>query len=253
MSLHKPESGFDSLRPTKNQDMLLHCLGSESFGNGYILQSRDEVLLIEAGVRLNMVKAALDFDLSTVVGAIQSHIHGDHFKYAGDYAKAGINIYTSRETIEASGITGHRVHPIESGRIFKLGMFQILPFDVPHGVKCHGFLIQHPTCGKLLFATDCAYIPGKFVGLSTIMVECNYQDELLTTERPVGSHMSLTTCMDFLKATDMKSVRNIILLHLSSSHSNSMLFIREVKNIAPNSNVFIADKNMTISINRNPF
>ena len=39
--------------------MKLTVLGSSSSGNGYIIQSDDEALVIEAGVSLNKLKRAL--------------------------------------------------------------------------------------------------------------------------------------------------------------------------------------------------
>lgn len=233
--------------------MLLTVLSSESSGNCYLLQTQTEVLIIECGIRINIVKAVLNFDLTNIIGCISTHCHSDHFGRAKDFAKAGINIYTSKETIEASGISGHRVHSIEAGKIFKLGRFQILPFDVPHGVKCHGFLINHPDSGKILFATDCAYIPGKFVGLSHILVEMNYEDSILTSDRAVGAHLSLDNGITFLKATNLTQVRNIVLLHLSIGNSDARMFKRAVQEVASRAEVHIADKGLQVELKREPF
>ena len=233
--------------------MLLTCLSSESAGNCYLLESKDEVLIIEIGIKLTEVKKALSFDLSKMIGAIVSHGHRDHLGYPDDFAKAGISIHTSQDALSGLSLTGHRFSPIEAGKQFKLGEFTILPFDVPHGVKCLGFLIEHKDCGKLLFATDCAYLPNKFVGLNNVMLEVNYEDSMLQNDRAVGRHLSLDTATTFLRITDLTHVQNIVLLHLSSQNSSSRYFHHAVKEIAPNANVYIADKGLQIELNKYPF
>ena len=231
--------------------MILKVLGSESAGNCYILQTDDEILVIEAGLRIQALKQALDHDLSRVVGCLVSHIHGDHFKYSRDFAKYGIDIYTGIETIEAAGTLGHRFHPVKS--TFILGKFTVIPFPVPHGVPCLGFLINHPDSGKILFVTDAAYIPHKFIGLSQIMIEANYEDAILTSDRAIGRHMSIDTCLGFLRANDMSTVRNIVLLHLSAANSDALAFAKAVYPISPNAAINVADKGLQLEFNKYPF
>jgi len=231
--------------------MLLTCLGSESAGNCYLLQSGTETLIIEAGIRLQEVKKALNYDLSNVVGCVCSHVHGDHFKYHRDYAKAGIDIYANEDCL--SDYVGHRGHIMTAGCLYRIGEFRVIPFAVPHNVPTFGFLIQHTECGKLLFVTDAAYISNKFVGLNNIMVEVNYEDSILTNDRAIGKHQSLDTAITFLKANDLSHVQNIILLHLSSGNSDSKAFIKSVSQVARTSKVWVADKGLSIELSKNPF
>ena len=235
--------------------MLLKILGSESLGNGYILQAEDGTLLIEAGVHLDKVKKTLSFDLSGVAGCLISHSHLDHCKYADSYAKTGINIYASQETIDAyKPAYRHRFHALLEGVMAQLGSFRIIPFDVPHGgISCYGYLIAHPESGKILFVTDCAYIPGRFTGLSQILIEANYEDAILTSDRAVGKHMSIDIALDFLRANDLSHVRNIVLLHLSASNSNAKAFAKAVIEVAPNASVLVGDKGLEIELNKYPF
>lgn len=233
--------------------MKLTVLGSESAGNCYVLESQDEVLVMEAGLRLRVLKDALNYNLSNVVGCIVSHQHGDHFKYHKDYAKAGITIYASEDCWLSSDYSGHRSAIITAGCLYRIGEFRVIPFAVPHSVKCFGFLIKHPGMGTLLFVTDAAYVVNRFVGLNHILIEANYEDSILTNDRAVGSHMSLDTTMKFLRANDLAHCYNIVLLHLSSSNSDAAQFERSVKKIAPNAAVHIADKGLSIELINNPF
>ena len=233
--------------------MTLKVLGSESAGNCYLLESFFEILIIEAGIRLNNVKKALNYDLRKVIGCFITHAHGDHCKYADDYMKAGIDIYTSAETIKAAGISGHRIHPIQGNAMIRIGEFKVIPFPVPHGVTTFGFLINHPFSGSILFVTDAAYISNKFNNLNHILIEANYEDAILTSDRAVGRHMSLETCLGFLQTNDLRQVRNIVLLHLSSANSNAQLFKKSVQTVAPNTSVWIADKGLEVYLSKHPF
>ena len=232
--------------------MILKVLGSESAGNCYLLESDNEVLIIEAGIRLQEIKMVLDFDLSKVIGCLVTHSHGDHCKYARDYLKAGINVYASKETIAAANLTGHRLFPIIPHPV-QLGQFTIKCFPVPHGVPTLGFLIKHPGAGSILFVTDAACIPNRFCNLNHILIEANYENSILTNDRAVGNHMSLDTCLEFLRSNDMKQVRNIVLLHLSSENSDSKMFAKSVQSVAPNASIWIADKGLEVNLSKYPF
>lgn len=56
--------------------MHLTVLGSGSNGNTYLLESNDEVLILDCGISLIEVKKSLNFDLSKIVGCFISHSHG---------------------------------------------------------------------------------------------------------------------------------------------------------------------------------
>ena len=233
--------------------MILKVLGSESAGNCYLIESDIECLIIEAGIRLQEVKKALNYNLSKVIGCLISHSHGDHCRYARDYLKAGINIYTSNHTVDANDMTGHRIHPIKHYEVVTIGDFKVIPFPVPHGVPTLGFFIKHPGAGSILFVTDAACIPNRFYNLNHILIEANYEDSILTNDRAVGHHMSLDTCLGFLRANDLSLVRNIVLLHLSSGNSDAGMFAKSVKALAPKAKVFIADKNLEVNLSKYPF
>lgn len=233
--------------------MTLTILGSESAGNCYLLRTETETLIIEAGLRFSEVQQQMNYDMSSVVGCIASHEHGDHIKYASTYAKAGIDIYTSQQTLDAAKLAGHRYHPISEKQRFNLGGFHILPFPVPHGVPNFGFLINHPSAGTILFVTDAAYIPNRFNELNHICIEANYEDSIMVSDRGVGRHMSLDTTLQFLKCNDLSKTYNIILLHLSAGNSDERIFRDAVRRIAPGATVTVADKGVQVSLTKAPF
>ena len=108
--------------------MELRVLGSGSSGNGYLLVSNQDALLIECGVKFSEVKRTLDFDLSKLSGCVATHSHGDHFKYATQVIAAGVDLYCSEGTFKESGLNrNHRTHVIRDQDLFGVGSFKILP------------------------------------------------------------------------------------------------------------------------------
>ncbi len=245
--------------------MQLTVLSSGSKGNCYILESSTgERLILEAGVNFNEVKKAINFEVNTVVGCLQSHIHLDHFKYVRDFLRAGINCYTTPETIEKSAIKHHRLYSMETKKTYHIGSFKVIAFHAIHDCECYGFLINHVECGNLLFVTDSSYIPHKFPGLNNILIEANYSLEKVMndtykdstknflTKRVIESHMSDKTCCEVLQANDLTAVNNIVLIHLSDRNSDAIKFKQTVSDLTGKT-VHIADKGLSINFSKYPF
>lgn len=245
--------------------MLLRIIGSSSSGNAYALESENQTLLLECGVAFKKVKQVLDFNTSKIVGALLTHEHGDHSKYVKDVLGAGIDVFASLGTIKAIGIDHHRFSRAKHGETFTVGEFKIKPFDVKHdAAEPLGYLINHPEMGNCLFITDSYYVEYKFPGLTNILIEANYDENILNEREQSGSihpsvarrvrssHMELQTLKSMLSANDLTKVNQIILLHLSSGNSDSVRFQREVFELTGKETT-VAGKNMTLNFNKNPF
>lgn len=247
--------------------MRLIVLGSSSAANGYILKGKTSSLIIEAGVPFREVKKSLNFDISKIAGLILSHSHSDHSGYAKEYAKGGINVYSSLETLDSTGMAGkysHRAKPIVSGKRYKIGEFTILPFELLHDVKNFGYLIDHPESGLIGFLTDTHYSPFIFPGLNNLLLECNYSDNVIEervisgrlnsqlAERIKGSHMAESTMIEFLKANDTSQVNNIVIIHLSNANADANQ-IRENVLRTVGVRPTIATKGLEIEFNKTAF
>lgn len=247
--------------------MKLSVLGSSSAGNCYLLQSEKtgEVLVLEAGVKPALVKRAISFNVSRIACCCITHEHGDHAKYAADYAEFGAPMIMSAGTAGALRLEGYNIYKLAplSGGTF--GGFAVKPFPVVHdAAEPFGYLIGHKECGTVLFATDTCYIKSRFDGLNNIMLECNYSKDMLdrniesgavspsVRDRVMRSHMELSTCIDMLLANDLSKVNNIVLLHMSSQNSNSAQFVRAVAGKTGKC-VHAARKGMEIEFNKTPF
>ena len=249
--------------------MELHVINSNSAGNCYVLRNNQESLIIECGVRFDLIKQALKFNLKSVVGCLVSHEHGDHAKAIHEVQKAGINVYASFGTHRAcktlDGAGNHRSIVLKSGEKVKIGGFTVLPFDTKHdAAEPLGFLIRHAETGLVLFLTDSYFSEYAFPGLNNVIVEANYCQQILDDrlragenprflrDRVITSHMSLETCKGLLRANDLSQVNNIVLIHLSDSNSHAERFKREVEE-ATGKVVHIATAKLTIPFNKNPF
>ena len=117
-----------------------------------------------------------------------------------------------------------------------------MPFDVVHDCAGSlGFLIQNQSGDKVMFATDTSYIKYRFNGITSLMIECNFCDEILAKNVEAGhihpamakrirdSHMSIDRVLDLLKANDLSCLREIHLMHLSSDNSNEDEFKQRVQ------------------------
>lgn len=217
---------------------------SSSKGNLYTVTDGKTTLMIECGLSFKEIQKALNFRVSEIAGCLVSHNHGDHAKGVKDVMKAGIDVYTSRGTMNALNIYSHRFKEISAMQQFKIGTWTILPFDIQHDTDDPlGFLLANDIGEKLLFITDTYYVKYRFKDINVIAIECNYSREILIQnivngsvpkvmkKRLERSHFSLENVKEFLKANDLSKVKEIWLLHLSDSNSNEKQFKEEIQEL----------------------
>lgn len=249
--------------------MILKTIGTGSKGNGYILETDTEALIIECGVKPLDIKKAIDFNVDKIKGCIVTHEHGDHAKYIKELINQGVDVYATPGTFKAlkTKTENHRAKQFskdnnDNWEAKNMGGFKIKPFDINHdAAEPVGFLIYHPECGITLYLTDTSYSNYVFKGLNNLIIECNYSDEILEAklnnneflrDRIIGSHLSLETLLEMLAQNDLSKVNNIVLIHLSDSNSNAEEFKKIIRK-ATNCNVTVAEANQVIQFNRTPF
>ena len=220
------------------------ALASGSTGNCYHVTDGHTPLLLECGISYKLIQQGLNYRVTSLAGCLLSHEHGDHAKAIKDMTKAGIDVYASRGTIEALGVTGHRLKPIKARQQFKLGTWTVLPFETQHdAAEPLGFLLANRAGDKLLYLTDTAYCRYRFRRLTHIMVECNHSLDILRANveagavpvelknRIIKTHFGLDNVKDFLRANDLARVQEIWLLHLSDGNSDADRFKREIQEL----------------------
>lgn len=243
--------------------MTLTVVGSGSSGNCYILQNNNEALIVECGCKMADVKKALNFNVSKVAGAICTHKHADHSKYANDFRSMGIQTFAAEEINELTEYIER------GGKLEYYGIryenFIVVPFPnrTPGGkwlhnnsdgseCPCYGFWIYHKEIGRLVYASDTECIVQRFKGINHFLIEANYSQDLVDRDsakfkHQIQGHMSIDTACDFLKANRSSSLRNVILCHLSKTSSNANIFLDKASKVV-DCDCYVATGNLTINL-----
>ena len=194
--------------------MIIRPIASGSSGNAYYISDGKSSLLLDAGITLKKIQVGCDYSVSRLSGCLVTHGHS-------------------------------RIHKVKALEQFEVGTFTILPFDVEHDVpEPLGFLVySKETKERLLYLTDTYYIRYIFKGLTHILIEANYDPDILLrnaginykdsgrAKRVITSHMSIDTTIQTLESFDLSLVRQIYLLHLSNDNSNAEVFKERVQAI----------------------
>ena len=241
--------------------MELTILGSSSSGNGYVLQSDEEALIIEAGIHPSKVKHALNFNTQKVKGCFISHAHGDHAKHAALFENI-FPVYANRHVIETKKLKSTK--EIQAGHGVICGRFKVLPFTAFHDIPTLGFLIHHPDMGTLVFLTDSFMTENIFKGVNHFLVECNYSDEALQSaieaghthpamrKRLMTTHMEIRTAERFILSHDLSEAYNIILIHLSIFNSDRKEFT-DILTRSTGKSIVIAETDLKVTLNNSPY
>lgn len=241
--------------------MQLTVLGSSSAGNGYVIQSETEALIIEAGVGLMTAKEALKYNVMKVAGCIISHEHGDHCKHARNYEKV-FPTFALQSVIKAQRLE-HTTEVMPLHR-FVAGNFAVLPFTAHHDVPCLGYIVSHPDMGTLMFLTDSFYCEYSFKGINHIMIECNYNDEALEyaidtgitnaymKKRLMTTHMELQTTRKVLLMQDLSQLQTVTILHLSSENSDENEMVSQLSGWT-GKRIYVAKKGLSVDLNTIPY
>lgn len=225
--------------------MDIQVLASSSSGNCYRISDGKTSLLLECGIPFKEIQKKLSFKLHEIDGCLVTHEHLDHAKSVMELLKSGIDVYMSCGTAKSFEHDFFKTTNIKALGQFKVGTFEVLPFDVQHdAIDPLGFVLYSTvTKEKLLFATDTYYIKYQFPKLNYIMVECNYAIDILKANFEAGkltaalkgrllqSHFELSNVKKFLQANDLSKVKEIYLLHLSSGNSDEGRFKREIQEL----------------------
>ena len=142
-----------------------------------------------------------------------------------------------------------------------LAGFFIRPFPLPHnGTNNCGFLIEVER-QKVLYLTDFEYCKYNFKSLQInhILIECNYQKELVERDLPnyehkIRGHCSLDTCKSFIEANKTSTLRTVILCHMGSETTIAEECLAEVQKVVGEGvNVVVAHKNLEVELSKYPF
>lgn len=236
----------------------LKVLSSGSHGNSYLLQCKDETLILELGIKWDDILKGLDYNLGCVCGCLVSHSHLDHSKAIQNAISFGLSVYSNEEV--ATIHKGVKVLNLKEKTRTGKG-FIVQPIKLFHNVECYGFLIQHEEFGKMVFATDTNSVPYKFKGVQHWMIEANYSEEILIdnacndvySRSASENHLEINDTIEVLKRNYSSELQNVVLIHLSSGNSNEKDFKERVQQELGFYNVWVANSGVEIELNKSEF
>ena len=218
-------------------DIAIHATGST--GNCYTVSNGKATVMLDCGLPYNRIQKLTGFTLPDAV--FVTHEHQDHVKAVKDFMKRGVDIYTSAGTAEVENIEGHLLHIMKNRQSVSIDGIVVSAFETQHdATEPLGFLLDDGD-DRLLYATDTYYLHYRFPGLTKIMVEANYCNEILTENLRYGklpktlerrlreSHFSLENLKKFFLANDLSKVKEIWLIHLSKGNADPVMFKREIE------------------------
>lgn len=218
----------------------LYVASTGSKGNMYVLRTDRESLLLDCGVP---VKKTLPHINGSVSGCLVTHEHKDHSAGVNGAIKMGINVYSTKGTLNLICKPGDVFsHEIRYGELFHAGGFSVIPFQAMHDcVEPCGFFIRFDETGEtVVYATDTYYLHHLFPNATYWIIECNYCDDLIDKEdcmdareielwcRLKESHMSLDRLKKTLGANNMAGTRKIVLIHMSDERSDEKRMVEEI-------------------------
>ena len=236
--------------------MKIHCIGSSSSGNSYVITSNGHKLIVELGCNFKEVLKAVDYDLKSIAGCLASHVHGDHAAYIPKTLEYQIPVYGNKDVVEKYPY----VHILTQKYRYSIGKFKVQCIEVPHNALCYSFIIKCPSGEKILFATDLSKFNYKVSGCDVIMMEANYDEDIIYEALARGevvrsqseNHLEIKDCIEAVERCVDTNTQLIILLHLSDGYSNEKRFQKKVHE-ATGKRVGVARSGQVYEINESDF
>lgn len=236
--------------------MKIHCIGSSSSGNSYVITSNGHKLIFELGCNFKEVLKAVDYDLTSIEGCLVSHCHSDHSAYITKAFGYQLEIYGNKDVVEKYPY----VHLLTQNYRYSIGKFKVQCLKVPHNALCYSFIIKCPSGEKILFATDLSKFNYKVSGCDVIMMEANYDENIIYEALARGevvrsqseNHLEINGCMEAVERCVDTNTQLIILLHLSDGYSDEKRFQKMVHE-ATGKRVCVAHAGRVYEINESDF
>ena len=227
--------------------MIFQSLASSSSGNAYLVSDGQTHILIECGLSHKKLQQACGFKLTSLDAVLISHEHKDHSQCVEKILSSGIPVYLSQGTARALELPEKLLDMARSmaaGEQFTVGTMVIKPFSTFHDAQePMGFVMQSTVDWDVFaFATDTVNLPYNFPGVNILALEANFQQDILdrsermpekTKKRVSNTHMEIDKLCECLRRMDLRSCRELWLLHLSSAMSHEGQFVYKVQRAVP--------------------
>jgi len=220
-------------------------LGSGSSGNSYLIGTDSESMLFDAGFSLRQMQLRSEdagFDFSTVQGLCITHMHPDHSRGAGVFArKTGKPVYIHKRLVTECAtelaklrIPEQQIRLFSDLETFSVGSFMITAFRTSHDSPASvGFSLE--VLGRnFTVLTDTGVLNETMrqyaLASDILFLEANYDEHMLTTgpyplflKRRIGGeygHLSNNDAVNLLNTCDSERLRRVYFCHLSRTNNH---------------------------------
>lgn len=241
--------------------MRLTCAGSGSNGNCYLLQTDNDILILDAGISIKTVLPIIDFQISKISGILVSHSHSDHDGYASGWKERGIKVVRPFDD-------SNKNTTIKKGSTFSFKPFKLIDSQGRwvhtngDGTECpiYGYYIKLPNNEILVYATDIEFIKYKFKNVNHFLIESNYDLEELENENNNNKsskhlhhvfqgHHSIQAACKFIQANMSDELKTVTLCHLSLQNGSPEKFKTMMQEVVGDEvRVYIAKKGLDFEL-----
>ena len=167
-----------------------------------------------------------------------------------------IPVYSNKEVAAEHPL----VKPLSTEYSYTIGSFKVQCLIVPHNALCYSFIITCPSGEKILFATDLSKFNYKVSGCDVIMMEANYDEDIIYEALAIGevvrsqseNHLEIKDCLEAVERCVDTNTQLIILLHLSDGYSDEKRF-QKIVHEATGKRVGVARSGQVYEINESDF
>ena len=220
---------------------------SGSKGNATLVIDRGRVLLIDMGIGIRTLKAALDeenLNIYNIDAMLLTHEHWDHT--AGIKYLPPLPIHCTKETLNNENVV-----ELEPYKEFQIDHFKITPVSTSHDVRNPlGFVIENNE-EKLVYLTDSGKITVKSLqklkNADYYIIESNHDPEMLmATNRPMmlkrrilstKGHLSNEQSATYMTKCVGDKTKEIILAHLSEEANCPEVALETYKKVFEDANI----------------
>lgn len=242
-------------------------LASGSSGNCGVFSHSGATLLIDCGISAKRIVNSLfeaGIDPASLSGILLTHEHSDHISGLSMFCKHyNIPVYTSQPTAQAIKLKNANI--IYPDTPFAIGEIKITPIKTHHDTLQSLAFVFDTGNTKYGYLTDCGNIcddiSNALIEVEHLILEANYDYNMLINgkyphflkKRILGpnGHLSNKDSGELVSYLVNKSLKNVMLSHLSKENNTSDTALVEVSSILDSKcmkgqvSLKVADRNNT--------
>lgn len=242
--------------------LFISSLNSGSNGNCYYIGSRQDAVLIDAGISCRETEkrmTRLGLSMAAVKAIFVSHEHGDHITGIPALSrKYRIPVYITHDTLTNSKIPiePELIFPFQDGDRIQVGQLSVLPFRKVHDASDpHSFMVSYQQVNVGVFTdlgTPCASLKKYFHQCHAAFLESNYCVDMLEKgnypfhlkKRISGGkgHLSNKQALDLFVQHRGKQLSHLVLSHLSKNNNHPDLVARLFNAVRQHTQISVASR-----------